>query len=436
MIDKEKQPNKTMLVVFIAGLTALLCIRHILFISLSKWILVAFCCLFAVGVPYETLIYMLCFMFPLFCGIPRKYILLMFLILLLAKKRKVDGRIIVFLFYWIVKEIVATFWVTQPEWIELVGYCVHVCLLFYLILNEDVLNYKRCVDIYLLGTIILCGIIIVRTLLTAPSNWLYLFSNGWFRFGMAEENTSGMVIELNANSLAYYAVVGLACSLFLFTESKGKQSVLYGLTAAVCLITGLMTVSRSFLLVAALLIIWTLIFVPKNPRMTLGILFAGVLVVCGGMRILQSHPELLQGLTARLNNSNMATGGGRSVLFAKYLDAFLANHRLYFTGTGVTSYKEITGIYNSMHNATEQIFICYGIFGSILFFIGLLIPVVRCLRNNGTQAKMKCLPFIAVILFIQTIQFVNPDMLMMPYVISIYCLRVRGKSDEEFYCDS
>lgn len=45
MIDKEKQPNKTMLVVFIAGLTALLCIRDILFISLSKWILVAFCCL-------------------------------------------------------------------------------------------------------------------------------------------------------------------------------------------------------------------------------------------------------------------------------------------------------------------------------------------------------------------------------------------------------
>ena len=64
---------------------------------------------------------------------------------------------------------------------------------------------------------------------------------------MAEENTSGMVIELNANSLAYYAVVGLACSLFLFHgEQEEKQSVLYGLTAAVCLITGLMTVSRSF----------------------------------------------------------------------------------------------------------------------------------------------------------------------------------------------
>ena len=87
VIDKKKQPNKTMLVVFIAGLTALLCIRDILFISLSKWILVALLS-FAVGVPYETLIYMLCFMFPLFCGIPRKYILLMFLISSFGKEKE------------------------------------------------------------------------------------------------------------------------------------------------------------------------------------------------------------------------------------------------------------------------------------------------------------------------------------------------------------
>lgn len=209
MTDKEKQTNKTMLVVFIAGLTALLCIRDILFVSLSKWILVAFCCLFAVGATYETLIYMLCFMFPLLCGIPSRYILLVFFSLLLIKKKKVDGRIISFLLYWIIKEIVAMFWVTQPGWVELMGYCTHICLMFYLILNEDVLNYKRCMDIYLLGTIALCGIITIRTLRTASSNWLFLFSNGWFRFGMADEKTSGMVVELNANSLAYYAVTGL-----------------------------------------------------------------------------------------------------------------------------------------------------------------------------------------------------------------------------------
>lgn len=436
MTDKEKQPSKTTLVVFVTGLTALLCIRDILFISLSKWILVAFCSLFAVGAAYETLIYMLCFMFPLLCGIPSKYILLVFFILLLVKKRLADGRVIVFLLYWIVKEIVATFWVTQPEWMDLIGYCVHVCLLFYLILNEDVLDYKRCVNIYLLGTIVLCGIIIIRTLRTAPSNWLYLFSNGWFRFGMADENTSGMVVELNANSLAYYAVTGLACSLSLFSEGKGKKKMLYGFAAAVCLLTGFMTVSRSCLLVSALLLVWTLICTPKNMSTAVGMLIAGALIVCGGIWLLQSYPELLQGLTARLNDSNMSTAGGRSVLFARYMDAFLANPRLYFTGTGVTSYKEITGIYNSMHNATEQILVCYGIFGSILFFIGLLTPIVRCLRKNKDLWRMKILPFFAVVLFIQTIQFVNPDMLMMPYVIAVYCLRIRGMCDEEIYYNS
>lgn len=436
MTDKEKQTNKTMLVVFIAGLTALLCIRDILFVSLSKWILVAFCCLFAVGATYETLIYMLCFMFPLLCGIPSRYILLVFFSLLLIKKKKVDGRIISFLLYWIIKEIVAMFWVTQPGWVELMGYCTHICLMFYLILNEDVLNYKRCMDIYLLGTIALCGIITIRTLRTASSNWLFLFSNGWFRFGMADEKTSGMVVELNANSLAYYAVTGLACGLFLFAEGKGKQRVLYGLAITVCLLTGLMTVSRSFLLVLALVLIWTLMVIPKNPQTAIGILISGVLIVCGGVWLLQSYPALLQGLITRLSDGNMSTGGGRSVLFARYLDAFLANPRLYFTGTGVTSYKEITGIYDSMHNALQQILVCYGIFGSILFYIGLLIPIVRCLRKNKGPWGMKILPLGAVVLFVQTIQFVNPEMLMMPYVIAVYCLRIRGMNDEEIYYNS
>ena len=47
--------------------------------------------------------------------------------------------------------------------------------------------------------------------------------------------------------------------------------------------------------------------------------------------------------------------------------------------------------------------------------MGLFDRLCDATRNNGTQAKgLSIFPFIAVILFIQTIQFVNPDMLMMP----------------------
>ena len=430
------QKENVFLQVFIIGLIILLCIRDLLFISLSKWILVAFGCAFAALASIENIIYMFCFMFPLACGLPGKYLFLFFLAVLIVKKKRIDITVFVFILYWILKELIAAFWVINPDIIDIMGYLVFVIVFFTLIYDEPVLDYKKCINIYLTGTIVLCVIIIVRTILTAPSNWLWLFSNGWFRFGMADEATTEMVVQLNANSLAYYCIVGIACGIVPIVSDIENSKIVGIISVVVCLFTGILTVSRSFLLITGVILILVVITMPKNKKMMIAITILVFGLVVAGLIFSQNNPELVEGITARFTDKTFSTGGGRNVLLKRYMEAFIENPRLYIMGTGVTYYKEITGIYNSMHNATEQIIVCYGLIGGTLFIIGMLIPVIKCWVKNDKKKAIQLGPFIAVILFIQTIQFVNPEMLMFPYIIAVYVLRIRSEIDEEVHDNS
>lgn len=423
-----RQKSNLRISLFITGLSVLLCIRDLMFVSYSKWILVAFGCIFAMLSPVEEIIYMICFMLPLACGIPGTYLFLVFWCVLAIKEQKIKPVFLLIIIYWICKEIVATFWVDNPDIMEIIGYCIHVTLLFFLIYDEPIIDYKKCINIYLIGTIVLCTVIVVRTFLTAPSNWLWLFSNGWFRFGMADESTSGMVLQLNANSLAYYCVVGIACGN-LALANIGTSKLIGFWSMVICLFTGVLTVSRTFLLVSGIVLITAVATMPKSKTTTVGIFVISVIVIVAAIALIQNFPELIDGFMARLADKNMSTGGGRTVLFRRYLDAFLANPRLFFTGTGVCHYKEITGIYNSMHNATEQIVVCYGIIGGLLFIGSILIPAFKAKCTN--TKLIQWIPAFTVLLFVQTIQFVNPDMLMLPYIVAIYSLRIGSSVDEK-----
>lgn len=423
-----KQKNNLIFLLFVIGLSALLCVRDLMFISYNKWILVVYGCVFAVISPVEEILYMICFMLPLACGIPGTYLFLVFWGVLVIKEKRISPMLLLLLIYWICKEVVATFWVANPDIVEIIGYCIHIILFFFLIYDNSIIDYKKCINVYLIGTILLCAVIVVRTFLTAPSNWLWLFSNGWFRFGMADDSTAGMVLQLNANSLAYYCVVGIACGV-MSLANIGTSKLIGILSLVICLFTGALTVSRSFLLIAGVILIVAVITMPKSRTTTIGIFAIAAIIAVVAIVLVQNYPELLEGFTARLTDKNMSTGGDRTILFQRYLDAFLANPRLFFTGTGVSYYKEITGIYNSMHNATEQIIVCYGIVGGLIFLISMLIPAFKIKRTNGKLIQWS--PFFAVLLFVQTIQFVNPDMLMLPYIIAIYSLRIGSDIDEK-----
>lgn len=144
------------------------------------------------------------------------------------------------------------------------------------------------------------------------------------------------------------------------------------------------------------------------------------LILLAISKYLIKYPDLLLGFTARFSDSNMTTGGGRTTLSLQYLNSFFDMPRCFITGTGVTQYKDITGVYGSIHNMLIQVFVCYGFVFSIVFFVLMLKPLLG--RKKTTVVSW--LALIGVGVFVQTIQFINPYALMLPYVIAVYAVKI------------
>ena len=426
---KRNNKNEIILKLFIAGIIILMLMRDIAHISINKYIYVIYSASLMCLADYQTLVYMLSFLFPLVWGLPGTYIMLCATILLIIKTTILNKKAILLMLLFAIMELLASFWYPDVDFVEMAGYLFSVFVFFILLYFKEKIDCMKCVKLFFYGVAILCLIVVISGLLKAPSDWRYLFSKGWFRFGETQVNNSGsMMTSVNANTLAYYSITGICCGLVLLKREKGINKIIIIIIITYFVISGFLSVSRSWLLVASICVI---LFILSETRSFRGILSVSVIAIIGVLTIvyfLKNNPELLQGILRRLNDSGMSTAGGRVELFSLYLKAFLKSPRFFIIGTGVTQYKEVTHIFDSVHNGLEQILICYGLTGSIVFIKGMLYPVWKI--RNTIKPLIYWMPFVGVALFTQTIQFVNPDALMFPYIIAVFALKAGGEESE------
>lgn len=416
---------------YILSMCILLPLRDVWGVSINKYILVAICIFFYAISTFDDLVKVLCFTIPLLCGLPGTYIMPVAAVLFIIKG-KVEGRQLFFSYTVVLLELLASFFYQTLSIARIVQYCSFATLLMLLlhssyVRGNDELKEKSCIA-YLVGSMLLCGTIVVSTIKDAPSNWLARFAKGWFRFGDVQADAlEGMSLKLNANSLAYFAIVGAVVAIVFALKANGiKARIIYWVCAIFHLLTGILTTSRTFFLVAVVCGLILIMTIDKSPRM-LAILISAVVALAGlSVYIFQQYPDLLEGIIGRFEMDNLATGGGRQEMFSAYFNAFSNLPRCWIMGTGVVGYKEITGVYGSIHNALQQIIICLGIPGAIIFLFALIEPAVFFMKQNR-KLGIKVLPLVAVVLFSQTIQFLNPEQLMLPYVIGVYMLSVKRK---------
>lgn len=200
---KIRQGQQMLTACFCILLTLMLVARDIFSISISKYILLLIVALFIAIAPYESVIDMVAFMLPLLCGLPSNYIFVLLLIKM-ALCKKIDRKItIVYIVFVMVWEIAGITFYTQLLDNEVVKQIVFTWTFFSLLFSNEEFDYFRKLELYLWGTVLVCGVIVSYSILRAPSNWLYLFSKGWYRFGdVALDDIDGMTLRLNSNSLA------------------------------------------------------------------------------------------------------------------------------------------------------------------------------------------------------------------------------------------
>ena len=415
--------------IYIIGLVALLAIRDIAGVSFSKFLLVIYCLGFLAYAPVDCFAPMLCFTFPLTWGLPYTYIYFGAICLFWLKRKKVPGRAFACSLFFLSLEFIASIWYIDTDYALILKY-ISTLTIFFTFLYDDYIDKKSCVRAFYIGSIVLCVIILITTFKSAPSNWLYLFSKGWFRFGSKQaENIEGMMISVNANTLAYYSIVGICLSYSYLPDSKGKERWFYLSALALFTVSGVLTVSISWMLV---FVVCSLLFVFTQTRSPKAVILTAIGMISAFLiaRIALSRtPELLTAFTTRLTTVDLSTGDARTDLMLDYHNAFWNNPRFIFLGTGVTQYRQITNISNSFHNMIQQIFVSYGVIAGIIFFVGILSPI----RNVGRHSTvlLDWLPMIGVLVFTQTIQFINPESLMLPYVIAYFWLITRAEKGRE-----
>lgn len=419
---RVKADRKLLLITFVVLLSSVLIARDVFSLSINKFILLGICSVFLFVADETTKISMIAFMLPLVCGLPSTYIFLVIIALMLLRNR-INTVTVVYFVVFIVLEFFALSFSEHTLDNEVVKQILFTCVFFLLLFTDERVDYFQCMKLYFVGSILVSFVISAYSIMRAPENWLSLFAKGWYRFGdQALEDVQGMTLRLNSNSLAYFSLTGMLQGFIIVTKAKGFSKVWAFLGVLFLAVAGLLSVSRSWLLVAAgcaFLLVCSQLKSAKGMLIMVGALGLATLT---GLILQQVFPELFPGMITRMTSGSLEGGNGRVESSTMYLDLFFENIRLMLVGAGATYYRTSLDMMKATHNGTLQLLICYGLLGSSTFIYGLYLPLKRKLGEKR-EGLMNWIPLIGTVAFVQTIQFVNPCYLMLPYVISVYAVK-------------
>jgi O-antigen ligase len=241
-------------------------------------------------------------------------------------------------------------------------------------------------------------------------------------------NTAGMVLSNNQNNIAYYCVLALSCMLILIYKYKANKIAYYFLLS-IPVIFGLLTVSRSFILVAAFILILYMVFmIKKSKKNIFHLIYLFAFLLLGYFLALTKYPDLFQNIFNRFQSQDVL--GGRGELFAVYNHYLFSHLDAFLVGTGLFPMVSTVNAGNVPHNGFQQVLVAYGIIG-LCAFLFLLYLILKNAINKQKVDLVFYLPFIAMIVFIQTLQLLDPYELMMPIIIAFCSIRLGAIKKEK-----
>jgi len=371
--------------------------------------------------PISGIVCAICFLIPLHSGITGLYIYGYAVLMILFKSKNIKLKIFFPLLIIAVYEIVMMLFANANQINYIVVYALTIFLLLYIMNSEEISPKESCIS-YICGTFVLLACIFT----TAVQNHsLEMVLSGAVRIGDYEglENLSHVaIVTENANAMAYYALVAVFIAFSMMKTVKLFGKILLSAAILFSTVIALFTVSRTFVIVMLILLLFALLsnFSFKDKlKFLLIIALVAVMVV----PYLQQKTQIFDALTERFEDENLATGTGRVDIFLEYMKFLLDNPLRLFFGTGAVFYQKVCNLGHSMHNGLQQILVSYGVLGFVPMIGVLISPIFDFFKNHKFKLA-KFLPVLAVILFTQTIQFLNPNNLMLPYAVAILCMKI------------
>lgn len=418
-IEQERDTKSRYLYFSIFMFIGVLLTREFVVPSMSGLVVVGIMTLLMIMLSYQHCISFLCFILPLTCGIPGYSMLASYIVILLKSKHINRWQVIPPICLIILELIHVAGYAFEISLVAVFSYSSFLLVFFYLIFNQDSrIVTTTCIKLFIFGAI-LASIIVILQLST-----LYGFEElmlGSLRGGIrsnAEDQPIGQ-FDLNANSMAFYSIATLSC-LFIGRKPLNMSSSVHTSLIILAIGVGIISFSRTWVLVALLMSIMFF----TNSRKKLWLAIICLISICVLIYIFPTlFNSIMEVFTGRFELDNMETGGGRSNILRIYHNAFINNPRFYIGGTGVVHYTDVINYPLAMHSGFQQLYVCCGLVGLIVFTASAW-HYKKYFVTKGLPFIFY-IPLIACFIFDQTIQFLNPYYLMLPFILVAYILRLK-----------
>ena len=351
---------------------------------------------------------LLMFLIPFYNALPNNLITLAFVIVFILKHKlnRISFKHIIFVLLVLLYELLHFIF----EGFSLYNYLIYssYIILFFVFINCNNFNrdeYKKIGIIFGLSLILSCIVVLMKmmTIYTIPQ----ILANG-LRLGIIEaEKNSELSLTINPNTIAVFCVVAIGINLFDYRITLSKWFLIITLT-----IFGSLTLSRNFLLSMIILILFIFLFGEKKKK-----LHVATLVIMITLIIVFFLPEVFVNYFDRFNVDDISNQ--RIMINGEYFMLW-SNSLLYiFFGSGLQNYQNIYGVFESVHNATLEILICWGIIGTMIFVIAIVFNLLY--KNRKPFSKNVLILLLTYIISIQSIRLLTtPELLLLLGFILMY----------------
>nr|WP_317365536.1 hypothetical protein [uncultured Blautia sp.] len=362
-------------------------------------------------------------------GVQTYYILLFAIVVYLFKYTKKIKNIKIFGFIMLLMIIELLHCFIQPfDFMEYIRYFISYAFIGIVLNDMSELTNKEVA--FMLKSFVLTYCFTMVDILMQLANQagnLAMFFTMDVRFGNLNVTQSANVVSLydNENMIAMFSLIAISsCIILMFIEKKNNMFWLF--MCAVALFFGLNTFSKAFVIVLPFLFLMVIVTLIKDDKISIVkrmlVLFTVVVLVLILANTIFSNA--IGNIIERFNAGDITSG--RSDLFSEYNEFFSNNPKYWFSGIGLQSLREKTGISNTPHNGLQETVICFGALGIVIW--SLIFRQISIGAKKARKNKIKLLnliPVVAFAMYTQSIQFVRLPAIFLQIIILSYAISAK-----------
>lgn len=404
----------------------LLYLRDVAEIKISNWLFIALATIVFILYDINYTAVFICFLIPLLRGLPYNYIFgIGFMIFMIKNLNKIvfNKYLIPLLFIFVIE--LFSFIYGHFSIMNFLRFAFPLLLMSLIIFNDkDCLDYKKILVYFIFGAVAVELSIIIQTINISSLDNLLSFSARLGRNLIGETR-----LVYNPNAFGVLCIFSISLLLVLLKKYK-RYKMLIMTIVFFQIIAGSMSLSRTFLVLLAVMIFVVLLSLAKlTGDFVKSITLMGLICIGTYMTLYHYFPNLFEKYQTRLAVEDVSNG--RIDILNDYFRILEQHPERIFLGVGLQEYPIKYGMYQSCHNGIQEILINWGIIG-IFFAVWYMYNIYKFGWRGVLIKKQNIiyqLPLLVLLISIQAGQFFYSGNKVM-YFLPIYaCMRIAAISE-------